>query len=220
MKKKTKNHRICRTESMTDRENIYCPGCGHGIIHRLIAEVIDELELRDRTIGIAPVGCAVFAYFYWNFDVAEASHGRPPAVATGVKRVLPDRIAFTYQGDGDLAAIGTAEVMHAANRGENITHLNKYYDQVSALWREGYYLYMPARAKIVLFMEVLYNWDKIMADFTAAQEIINTLYAQGNNRTAMQQEANLIKARGFWEECDYESTQKYLQEIQGSVLEV
>jgi 2-oxoglutarate ferredoxin oxidoreductase subunit beta len=90
-------------------------------VHRLIAEVIDELGVRERTIGVAPVGCAVFAYDYWNFDVTEAAHGRPPAVATGIKRILPDRVVFTYQGDGDLAAIGTAETVHAANRGENIT---------------------------------------------------------------------------------------------------
>ncbi|MCK4532385.1 2-oxoglutarate oxidoreductase, partial [bacterium] len=99
----------------------YCSGCGHGIIHRLVAEVIDEFKIREKTIGIAPVGCAVFAYNYWNFDVTEAAHGRPPAVATGIKRVLPDRIVFTYQGDGDLASIGAAEILHAANRGENIT---------------------------------------------------------------------------------------------------
>jgi len=110
-----------RPESLTEKGNLYCPGCGHGIVHRLIAEVIDELGTRERTIGVAPVGCAVFAYDYWNFDVTEAAHGRPPAVATGIKRVLPDRIVFTYQGDGDLAAIGTAETVHAANRGENIT---------------------------------------------------------------------------------------------------
>ena len=99
----------------------YCAGCGHGIVHRLVAEVIDELEVRERTIGIAPVGCAVIAYDYWDFDVCEAAHGRTPAVATGIKRSLPDRFVFTYQGDGDLAAIGTAEIIHAANRGENIT---------------------------------------------------------------------------------------------------
>jgi len=110
-----------RPESLTGKRNIYCSGCGHGIVHRLIAEVIDELGVREKTIGVAPVGCAVFAYDYWNFDVTEAAHGRPPAVATGIKRVLPDRIVFTYQGDGDLAAIGTAETVHAANRGENIT---------------------------------------------------------------------------------------------------
>lgn len=110
-----------RPESLTEERNIYCSGCGHGIVHRLIAEVVDELKIRERTIGIAPVGCAVFAYDYWNFDVTEAAHGRPPAVATGIKRVLPDRIVFTYQGDGDLAAIGTAETVHTANRGENIT---------------------------------------------------------------------------------------------------
>jgi 2-oxoglutarate ferredoxin oxidoreductase subunit beta len=99
----------------------YCPGCTHGIIHRLIAEVIDELGIRERTVGIAPVGCAVLAYHYFNFDMAEAAHGRAPAVATGMKRVRPENVVFTYQGDGDLAAIGTAEVVHAANRGEKIT---------------------------------------------------------------------------------------------------
>src|SRR5512139_2917494 len=99
----------------------YCPGCGHTIIHRLIAEVIDELNIRERTIGIAPVGCAVFAYDYFNFDMLEAAHGRPPAAATGMKRTLPDKIVFSYQGDGDLAAIGTGEIIHAANRGESLT---------------------------------------------------------------------------------------------------
>jgi len=110
-----------KPESLKPTPHLYCAGCGHGIIHRLVAETVDELGIRERTIGIAPVGCAVFAYDYFNFDVTEAPHGRPPAVATGIKRVLPDRIVFTYQGDGDLAAIGTAETIHAANRGENIT---------------------------------------------------------------------------------------------------
>ncbi|MFH1368101.1 MAG: thiamine pyrophosphate-dependent enzyme [Elusimicrobiota bacterium] len=113
--------KLKRPEALKETPHIYCPGCGHGIIHRIVAEVIDELGIREKTIGIAPVGCAVFAYDYFNFDVTEAPHGRPPAVATGIKRVLPDRIVFTYQGDGDLAAIGTAETVHAANRGENIT---------------------------------------------------------------------------------------------------
>ena len=99
----------------------YCPGCGHSIIHRLIAEVIDELEIGERVIGVPPAGCAVLAYNYLDVDMAEAAHGRAAAVATGIKRVLPDRIVFTYQGDGDIAAIGTAETIHAANRGENIT---------------------------------------------------------------------------------------------------
>lgn len=99
----------------------YCPGCTHGIIHRLVAETIDELGIEGKTIGIAPVGCAVMAYDYFNCDMIEAAHGRAPAVATGVKRALPDRIVFTYQGDGDLAAIGTAETVHSATRGENIT---------------------------------------------------------------------------------------------------
>lgn len=110
-----------RPESMTDECTHYCSGCGHGIVHRLMAEVIDELEIREKTIGIAPVGCAVLAYNYLNIDWTEAAHGRPPAVATGLKRVQPDKIVFTYQGDGDLASIGMAETIHCANRGENIT---------------------------------------------------------------------------------------------------
>ena len=110
-----------RPEALTNAETHYCAGCGHGIAHRLIAEVIDELGIRERTVGIAPVGCAVLAYDYFNFDCTEAAHGRPPAVATGMKRARPDLIIFAYQGDGDLAAIGTAEIIHAANRGENIT---------------------------------------------------------------------------------------------------
>jgi 2-oxoglutarate ferredoxin oxidoreductase subunit beta len=99
----------------------YCPGCGHGIIHRLIAEVIEELDIGEKTIGVPPAGCAVLAYNYIDVDMAEAAHGRAAAVATGIKRILPDRIVFAYQGDGDMAAIGTAETIHAANRGENIT---------------------------------------------------------------------------------------------------
>lgn len=99
----------------------YCAGCGHGIAHRLIAEAVDELGIRERIIGVCPVGCAVVAYDYWDFDCCEAAHGRAMAVATGIKRVRPDNIVFTYQGDGDLAAIGTNETIHAANRGENIT---------------------------------------------------------------------------------------------------
>jgi len=110
-----------RPESLTDAHTHYCPGCGHGIVHRLIAEAVDSLGIREKTIGTAPVGCAVLAYFYMQFDVVEAAHGRTPAVATGIKRALPDRLVFSYQGDGDLAAIGTAETIHAANRGENIS---------------------------------------------------------------------------------------------------
>lgn len=110
-----------RSASMRNAENHYCAGCGHGIVHRLVCEAIDEFGIRERTIAVAPVGCAVIAYDYWDFDVAEAAHGRTPAVATGIKRVRPENIVFTYQGDGDLAAIGTAEIIHAANRGENIT---------------------------------------------------------------------------------------------------
>ncbi|HUW57115.1 MAG TPA: thiamine pyrophosphate-dependent enzyme [Planctomycetota bacterium] len=110
-----------RPETLIDIPTHYCPGCGHGIVHRLLAEIIEEQGLRDRIIGMAPVGCAVMAYCYLDIDMCEAAHGRTPAVATGIKRALPDRIVFTYQGDGDLAAIGTAEIIHAANRGENLS---------------------------------------------------------------------------------------------------
>ena len=108
-------------KTLIDTPTHYCPGCGHGIIHRLIAEIIDDLDIRDKTIGLAPVGCAVLAYNYLDIDMCEAAHGRPPAVATGIKRVHPDKIVFSYQGDGDLAAIGMAEIIHTAARSENIT---------------------------------------------------------------------------------------------------
>lgn len=107
--------------ALTPKSTHYCPGCTHGVIHRLIAEVLDELGVREKTIGVAPVGCSVLAYYYFNADFAEAPHGRAPAMATGIKRVNPDKVVFTYQGDGDLAAIGTAEIVHAAHRGELIT---------------------------------------------------------------------------------------------------
>jgi 2-oxoglutarate ferredoxin oxidoreductase subunit beta len=110
-----------RPQMLTPVVTHYCPGCSHGIIHRLVAEVLDELDLRERTIGVAAVGCSVFAYNYFECDFAQAPHGRAPALATGIKRVHPDRVVFTYQGDGDLAAIGTAEIVHAAARSENIT---------------------------------------------------------------------------------------------------
>ena len=110
-----------KPHALTDAPFHYCPGCTHGICHRLVAETLDELGIEGKTIGVAPVGCSVTAYNYFNCDVQQASHGRAPAVATGIKRVHPDKIVFTYQGDGDLAAIGTAETVHAAARGENIT---------------------------------------------------------------------------------------------------
>jgi 2-oxoglutarate ferredoxin oxidoreductase subunit beta len=110
-----------KTKMLTDTPFHYCPGCTHGIIHRLVAESIEELGFADNVIGIAPVGCAVFAYNYFNCDMLQAAHGRAPAVATGAKRAHPDSMVFTYQGDGDLASIGTAEIVHAATRGENIT---------------------------------------------------------------------------------------------------
>ena len=110
-----------KPKSMKDVPMHYCLGCGHGVVHRLICEAVDELGVRERTIGVAPVGCAVLAYDYWDFDVSEAAHGRAAAVATGIKRVWPDRLVISYQGDGDLASIGMGETIHAANRGENIT---------------------------------------------------------------------------------------------------
>jgi len=110
-----------RPDVLVDRSTHYCPGCGHGIIHRLLAEVMTELDLPAHTIAVAPVGCAVFAYDYFNVDFVEAPHGRAPAVATGIRRVRPEAFVLTYQGDGDLAAIGTAEIVHAAARGERIT---------------------------------------------------------------------------------------------------
>ena len=110
-----------RPESLKDNPTHYCPGCGHSVAHRLVAECLDEMGLREDTIGVPPVGCAVLAYNYFNFDMVEAPHGRALAVATGVKRVHPDKFVLTYQGDGDLAAIGAAETIHAANRGERIS---------------------------------------------------------------------------------------------------
>ena len=109
-----------KTPTLTDTPMHYCPGCGHGVVHRLIAEAIDELGIQEKTIGVAPVGCSVFAYHYFNIDFSEAAHGRASAVATGIKRVLPDKYVFSYQGDGDLAAIGTGETIHTCNRGENL----------------------------------------------------------------------------------------------------
>ena len=110
-----------KPKALTDKVFHYCPGCTHGIIHRLVAEVIDELGIQGKTVGIASVGCSVMAYDYFDVDMVQAAHGRAPAVATGVKRANPENIVFTYQGDGDLAAIGTAETVHSAARGENIT---------------------------------------------------------------------------------------------------
>ena len=109
-----------RPRLLNERNTHYCPGCSHGVVHRILAELIEEMGIEDKTIGIAPVGCAVFAYNYIDVDWIEAAHGRAPAVATAVSRLNPDNVVFTYQGDGDLAAIGTAETIHAANRGENI----------------------------------------------------------------------------------------------------
>ncbi len=118
--KKPENIVAQKPRLLNDNHMHYCPGCSHGVVHKLVAEIIEELGLEDKSIGIAPVGCAVFAYNYIDIDWIEAAHGRAPAIASAVKRLMPDRMVFTYQGDGDLAAIGTCETIHAANRGENI----------------------------------------------------------------------------------------------------
>jgi 2-oxoglutarate/2-oxoacid ferredoxin oxidoreductase subunit beta len=109
-----------KPKTLTDTPMHYCPGCGHGVVHKILMEVIQEQNIEEETIGVAPVGCSVFAYDYMNIDMQEAAHGRASAVATGIKRVLPDKFVFSYQGDGDLAAIGTGETIHTVNRGENI----------------------------------------------------------------------------------------------------
>lgn len=109
-----------KPSTLTDTYLHYCPGCGHGVVHKLLMEVVEEMNIQEQTIGVAPVGCSVFAYNYMDIDMQEAAHGRASAVATGIKRVLPDKFVFSYQGDGDLAAIGTAETIHTVNRGENI----------------------------------------------------------------------------------------------------
>lgn len=109
-----------KPKTLTDTDLHYCPGCGHSVVHRLLMEVVEEMDIQDKVIGVAPVGCAVFAYNYMDIDMQEAAHGRATAVATGIIRVLPDKLVFTYQGDGDLAAIGTSETIHTCNRGENI----------------------------------------------------------------------------------------------------
>ncbi|MEI6575925.1 MAG: thiamine pyrophosphate-dependent enzyme [Bacteroidota bacterium] len=118
---KPENLVYSKTKVLNDRTLSYCPGCGHGTAHRIIAEVIEEMGIQDKTIGVAPVGCSVLAYQFFDLDMQQAAHGRAPAVGTAIKRLLPDHFVFTYQGDGDLAAIGTAETIHACNRGENIT---------------------------------------------------------------------------------------------------
>jgi len=109
-----------RPATLTETRMHYCPGCGHGVVHKLLMEVVEEMGIQEKTVGVAPVGCSVFAYNYMNVDIQQAAHGRAAAVATGIKRMLPDRYVFSYQGDGDLAAIGTGETIHTVNRGENI----------------------------------------------------------------------------------------------------
>ena len=137
-----------KPKSLTDAPLHYCPGCTHGIIHRLVAQAIDTLGIEGKTIGVAPVGCAVMAYDYFACDMVEAAHGRAPAVATGIKRALPENIVFTYQGDGDLAAIGTAETVHSATRGENITIIFIKQPHPNTLSRESCINISPFLCKI------------------------------------------------------------------------
>ena len=147
-----------KSKGLTDAELHYCPGCTHGIIHKLVAETLEEMDVLGNTIGVAPVGCSVFAYNYFNCDMHEAAHGRAPAVATGIKRVsAPGTIVFTYQGDGDLAAIGTAEIIHAAMRGEKITTIfinNAIYGMTAPLGRQKDHYGSPIRmAEIISTLE-------------------------------------------------------------------
>ena len=148
-------------EALTQANTHYCPGCTHGTIHRLVAEVIDELGIRDRTVGISPVGCAVLAYNYFETDFQQASHGRAPAVATGAKRARPDLIVFTYQGDGDLASIGMGEIIHAANRGEKITvvFVNNAIGMTAARWLTT----MPNQRPQQVQMDAMLPWLAILS---------------------------------------------------------
>ena len=135
---KPENQVFCKTKLMTNATLSYCPGCGHGTVHNLAMEVIDEMGIVADTIGVAPVGCSVLAYDFMNIDMTQAAHGRAPAVATAISRLWPNKYVFTYQGDGDLAAIGTAETIHACNRGENIVVLfvnNGIYGMTGGRWR-------------------------------------------------------------------------------------
>ncbi len=225
-----------QTESLYDVSTHYCAGCGHGILHRIVAEVIDELGVADKTIAIAPVGCAVVAYNYWKFDCAEAAHGRALAVATGIKRVQPDKVVFTYQGDGDLAAIGTAETIHAANRGENLTVVfvnNAIYGmtggqmapttlltQKSATTPSGRDAklagYPLKMAEILALLEGVYSVER--TSISNPKEVINT------KRAIKQAFENQLQNKGFsivevlsmcptyWDKSPYESVQ-WIQDV-------
>jgi 2-oxoglutarate/2-oxoacid ferredoxin oxidoreductase subunit beta len=139
---------------MTDNVLSYCPGCGHGTAHRILAEVLQEADLQETTVGVSPVGCSVLMYNFMNIDMQQAAHGRAPAVATAIKRLMPDKFVFTYQGDGDLAAIGTAETIHACNRGENIL------DHLCQQWH------------------LWYDWRTDGANYTSRDEIINITHGR------------------------------------------
>ncbi|HEY3379916.1 MAG TPA: thiamine pyrophosphate-dependent enzyme [Armatimonadota bacterium] len=187
----------------------YCPGCTHGVVHRLVGETLEELGVLERTIGVCPVGCAVFAYDYFNCDMLEAAHGRAPAVATGVRRAVPDAVVFTYQGDGDLASIGIAEIVHAAARGENITVIfinNAVYGMTggqmaptsllqqttttSPLGRDSHLAGFPIRVS-----EMLATLDG--ATFITRQAVNSPKAVNGTKKARRQAFQNQIDGKGF-----------------------
>ena len=187
------NKVFSKPKSLVDIPFTYCPGCHHGIIHRLIAEVIDELNIREDTIGIAPVGCSVFAYLFFDCDMICAAHGRAPATATGIKRAKPDNIVFSYQGDGDLASIGTAEIIHAANRGEKITIIfvnNAIYGMTGGQMA-------PTTLEGQITQTSPYGRDsKTMGMPIRVCELLSTLQSPGYiSRVALTKPAYIIKAK-------------------------
>ena len=187
------NKVFSKPKSLVDIPFTYCPGCHHGIIHRLIAEIMDELNIREDTIGIAPVGCSVFAYLFFDCDMICAAHGRAPATATGIKRAKPDNIVFSYQGDGDLASIGTAEIIHAANRGEKITVLfvnNAIYGMTGGQMA-------PTTLEGQITQTSPYGRDsKTMGMPIRVCELLSTLQSPGYiSRVALTKPAYIIKAK-------------------------
>ena len=161
---------------MNDNSMHYCPGCSHGVVHKLIAEVIDEMGLTEKAIGISPVGCAVFMYNYLDIDCQEAAHGRAPALASAIKRLWPDRLVFTYQGDGDLACIGTAESIHALNRGENINIIFIRYDNINIYIHIVFRIFTdPQNINIVRFKIIEHFLHLIRIQFHIIEKIIDLL---------------------------------------------
>jgi len=185
---------VCKKPTlMNDNHMHYCPGCSHGVVHKLVAEVIEEMGMAEKTVGVSPVGCAVFAYNYLDIDWQEAAHGRAPAVATGIKRMWPDRLVFTYQGDGDLACIGTAETIHALNRGENITIIfinNAIYGMTGGQMAPTTLLGMKTVTCPYGRDPKLHGYPLKMADIAASLE--GTCYV---TRQSVQNVASILKAK-------------------------